>query len=195
MSKKTLSVFVLIALCVSLTVFIVMSDSPNAQNEDMPQGGETTLSLVVLDVQGILNNSDASESIKEQARILGEDYQEELAGLENKLRKSQEKILKETKDSPTEEKVKARKGFEKELVEANKQAQEKRKALEEAVNNATQELRQKILEIVAKMATEEGYDLVLSRQDVVIVGQKYDITDQVMERLNSELQEIELEVK
>lgn len=199
MNKKFLSILGVLALTVSLSVFMIMSDRPTAVEGDNAKatgevGSVEGMTLVVLDVQGVINSSDASKNIQEQATELAKEYQSELSKLEEKLKSSHKKIIDENKDKSKEDRITAARSFEKELAEANKTANEKRRALEQAVEDATQQLRIKILEIVAKMATENEYDMVLSRQNVVIVSPDFDITDDVMERLNNELKEIELKV-
>lgn len=196
--KKILPVFILIAVCVSLVTFIVLSDKPTAQEEvAAPSAGSTdgSMKIVVLDVQHLLNNSAAAESIKTQAIKLTEDFEKELQALDKELREKHKKVIEDNKNKSNEDKIKAREKFEEELKKANEKANDRREKVAKAVNTATQDLRNKILEIVAKIAPTEGYDLILTRQDVVIVSTDYDITNFIMDKLNKELDSVDLKVE
>lgn len=196
--KKILPVFILIAVCVSLVAFIVLSDKPTAQEEaSAPTAASTdgSMKIVVLDVQHLLNNSAAAESIKTQAIKLTEDFEKELQALDKELREKHKKVIEDNKNKSNEDKIKAREKFEEELKKANEKANDRREKVARAVNTATQDLRNKILEIVATIAPTEGYDLILTRQDVVIVSKDYDITNFIMDKLNKELDSVDLKVE
>ena len=57
------------------------------------------------------------------------------------------------------------------------------------------ERRDTILKITADIAKKEGFNVVVSQQSVVIVDKETNITERVMEALNSELTELKLDVK
>lgn len=194
--KKILPILILAGLCISFVTFIVMSDKPIAQ-EDIKNiaAVDGQMKIVVLDVQHLLNNSKAAESIREQAVKLTKEFEEDLKKLDTDLRAEHKKIIDDNKDKSKTDKIKAREKFEVEIKKANAKANEKREKVANAVNKATQELRNAILEIVAKEAPAKGYDLILTRGDVVIVSKEYDITSDVMAQLNDKVDTIKLEVK
>jgi Skp family chaperone for outer membrane proteins len=194
--KKILPLIVSVLVCVSLVAFIVMSDKPTAQEEGaVSQASEAAAKIVVLDVQHLLSNSLAAKDIKEQAKKLTEDFEKELKELDADLRKKHEKVIKDNKDKSNEDKVKARRQFEEELKKANDKANDRRIKLAKAVEGASQELRGQIMNIVASMAPKNGYEIVLTRQNIVIVSQKFDITSAVMDELNKEVDAIKLKVE
>lgn len=163
--------------------------------EAVAAGTASGVSIAVVDVQSLLNDSAAALDVKKQAAELRDSYQKEFEELEKNLR-GMEKDFVAQKDKLNEEQIVAkRKEFEKQLIDAQMQVKKRKKQLEEAVGKATSELRSKILEIVATMSTQRGFQLVISRNDVVIVSSELDITREVMDELNNDLKTIKLDIK
>jgi Skp family chaperone for outer membrane proteins len=152
-------------------------------------------SIAVVDVQGLLNDSRAAMSIKKQAQDLRDKYQAEFDKLEKDLRAMEADFVKRREGLSEDDIKKERIAFEEKLREAQTQVRKRRSDLETAVGEATQTLRKKILEHVAKLSTQRDYDLVISRQDVVIVSKDFDITQDIMDLLNDDLKTVELAVK
>ena len=70
----------------------------------------------------------------------------------------------------------------------------KKRLLETALVKATGSLREEILKIVAQMAEKNGYDIVLTRQNIVIVAKEFDVTQQVLDTLNANVTNIPLNI-
>ena len=85
--------------------------------------------------------------------------------------------------------------FEKKILETRKLVQERQISLEKAANKSLQTLRGEIFKIVADIAEEDGFTLVMSRQNVVLAEKSIDITERVMKRLNKSVKKIELEIE
>jgi len=152
-------------------------------------------SIAVVDVQLLLTDSNAAKSIQGQVQKEREKLQAEFSGYETKLRES-EKLLVEQRDTMTpEEFTKKRDAFQASLQETGGLVQKKKRTLENAMVKATSKLRNEILKIVAAMAEENKYDIVLTRQNIVLVAKTYDITDQVMKSVNEKVGQITLEMK
>ena len=62
--------------------------------------------------------------------------------------------------------------------------------MDKAIGSALNQLRDNIVEIVGDMATDNGYDLVISRGEVIVVAKTIDITADVMARLNKQVKSI-----
>lgn len=174
---------------------IFADDKEDKPAAPAPVAAASGVSIAVVDVQALLNDSDAAMDVKKQAAELRNSYQKEFEELEKKLR-GMEKDFVAQKDKLSEEQIVAkRKEFEKQLIDAQMQVKKRKKQLEDAVGKATDALRSKILEIVATMSTQRGYHLVISRNDVVIVSSELDVTREVLDKLNEDLKSIKLEIK
>jgi Skp family chaperone for outer membrane proteins len=54
------------------------------------------------------------------------------------------------------------------------------------------QIRQALIEVVAEVARERGATLVLSKSQVVMASSAFDITEEVMQKLNAKLPEVSL---
>lgn len=152
-------------------------------------------SMAIVDVQMILTESSAAKNIQKQLQEKRDALQKEFAQYEEKLRAS-EKALAGEKSKLDEAAFKAKRAeFEKSLVETQGLVQKKKRDLEQAVLDSTGVLREALLKIVAEISNEKKFDIVLTRQNVVIADKSLDITNQVLEKLNATLTEVPLAVK
>ncbi len=159
------------------------------------QSANEPISIAVVNIQALLNDSRAAKSIQEQVDRYRKEFQEDFLEKENDLKEREAAIAKE-RDSLSEEAFREKVAdFQKRVVEAQSVLQERRRKLDEAVSASLGELREEILKIVAEMSEQNGYDLVLSRQNVVLVERSIDISKDVMERLNQSVKKITVTVK
>ena len=151
------------------------------------EAATTGLKIAVVDVQQLMNNSKAAQSIQEQGKNLMKKYEKDMAKLEENLKASEKKVIDAQKEKNEEEFKKQFKSFQGELKESQKKAQELRVNNDKAVAEALNILRDEIVQIVDKMTVENGYDLVITRNDVVTVSRDIDITAEVMKLLDKKL--------
>ncbi len=151
-------------------------------------------SVAVVNVQKILTESKAAESIQGQAQKRRKELQEEFSKLEDSLRENEKKLLEQRASLSTEEFMKKRDDFEQKLLEARSKAQRERRTLDEALLSATNTIRGEILKVVSKLAEERGYDLVLTRQNIVLVSKSHDITEDVLGAVNKALPKLNLKL-
>lgn len=152
------------------------------------------ITIAVVDVQKILTESAAAVSIQKQVQQQREKLQAEFSGYEQKLRDNEKDLLEERNDLTPEEFKAKRDEFQKSLQETGALVQDKKRALEEGLVKATSKLRGEVLQVVAKMADERNYDIVMSRQNIVLVSKSLDITEEVMTAINSKITNISLEL-
>jgi len=152
----------------------------------------TPVNIVVVDIQQLMGASKAAKSIQSQSKSLRDKYQKQITSIEKDLKKSEEKVIEAGKAGDKEAFMKARKKFQTEVMESQKDLAELNSKLDKAVGVALNKLRDEIVEIVGDLSTDRGYDLVISRADVVIVSKEIDITAEVMKKLNSRLNTIKV---
>lgn len=146
--------------------------------------------IAVLDMQELLNSSKAAASIRSQVESRRDSYQKEIKKDEGKLRGAEKELIKQREILSNEAFVEKNKEFQKYILGAQKNINEKKYKLDKAYAQAMSKLREEIVKITAKIAAKEKYVLVLSRQQVVIVDQNTDITAQVMKELNAKVKKI-----
>lgn len=150
--------------------------------------------IAVVDVQKIMQESNASKGVSKSFETLRETYQKEISALEDKLRKSEEELRKQQTVLAPDALATKRRDFEKQVGDVQKTVQTRKKALENALNEAMAVVHKNMVEIVADVARERGANLVLARQQFVLVDTNLDVTDTVMERVNKKLPQVALNV-
>ncbi len=150
--------------------------------------------LAVVDVEKMLSESKAGKSIQTQLTNRRESFQQEFTTRENDLMNSEKDMVKKKQTMSVEEFANERKAFEKQLFETRSLFQKRRNSLDKGLGNALGELRKHIIKTTAEIAEEQNFQVVLTRDSVVIIEKEMDITDQVLARLDKNIQSINLDI-
>ncbi len=150
------------------------------------------LSIAVVDVQQLMNESKAAKSIQSQGKDLRKKYQSKISKIEDSLKSAEKKVVDAGKEQNQEKFIESRKDFQKELIESQKKLRDYNKNLDEAIAKALNELKDEIIKIVDDMTVENNYDLVITRADVINVSKNIDITADIMNKLNKSLSSIKV---
>mgnify|MGYP001268119220 CR=1 FL=1 len=174
--------FLALALaCITLLVFPVMAYAQDSK-------------IAVVDVEKILNVSKAGKSIQEQLKKRRESFQKEFSARENNLMNAEKTLVQQKSDLSPEEFAKKRKEFEKQLLETRNLFQKRRNSLDKGLGDALSTLRKNIIQVTAEVSDKNKYQVVLTRDSVVIVQKEMDITEKVLDRLNKKISNIKLDV-
>ena len=160
-----------------------------------PLQAQASSKIAVLDLQYLLSEAKAAQGIQDQVNKQRESFLKELEAQENALRDKEKSILEKAKDMSQEELEEQRVAFEKEFQEARAKAQSNKVKIERALGVAMEKLRGEMSSVVEGIAKEQGYDLVLPRQNVIVGGDDLDISKETLKRLNKKVAKIELELK
>ena len=149
--------------------------------------------IAVVDVEKVISESKAGKSIQEQLKSRREAFQKEFSDREDKLMKAEKTLVKQKTDLNADDFAKKRKEFEAQLLETRKLFQKRRNSLDKGLGKALATLRKNIIEVTASIADEKKYQVVLTRDSVVIVQKEMDITKEVLSRLNKKISKIKLD--
>lgn len=153
----------------------------------MAQDAKVPLVVAVLDVQQVMQESTAARGIQAEVERQRESFQAELAQQENALRAADQKLASERADLSQEEFVQRRQELDQQAAELRRNVQGRKEQLEQLFNNGVGQVRQALIEIVAEIAQARGITMVLSKSQVVLAANDFDITAEVMQRLNAKL--------
>lgn len=151
--------------------------------------------IAVVDVDRLLSSSKAGKSIQEQHSKKRANFQKEFSKLENKLIDAEKQLVKDKESLSPEDFAKKRQGFEKEFQETRRLFQKRRNALEKGLADAFKTLRKIIIQTTAEVSDERKFDIVLTRESVVIVNKNMDITNEVLKRMDKKISNIPLTVE
>ena len=150
--------------------------------------------IAVMDMQALLQNSTAADSIQSQLNAKRDEFQKTIQAQESELQSAEEELSRQQSVLSEDEFAKKRQEFQKQVAEFQRNVQQRRQQLDQGYANALTELRNEILELTADLSETDGIDIVLSRQQVVIADKDIDITSTVMSRLNESLIKIDVTI-
>lgn len=176
-----------ISLCFLLFMFSVLVMTPIQTKAEV--------SIAVVDVHKILTESKAAKSIKDQVKTKREGFVKEVKKAEDGLRDEQQKLVEAKDKVSKEELMKQFRSFEEKRLEARKKLQGKQQKLDEAYNKAMAKLSQSIFEVCQKIADDKKFDLVITKDNIIVGNKALDITHEVLENLNKNLPKLSLEIK
>jgi outer membrane protein len=146
-----------------------------------------TLSVIVVDVQALLQNSKAAKMVRSQIEAKRNEYTKEISRQEEALRAERDTLQRQQATMSADILNKKGREFQQKVNDLDRDVQSKRAALEKSNNEALTRIQQTMLKIIADIARQRRANLVLQRTDLVLFDQSFDVTDEVMQKLDEEL--------
>ncbi len=115
------------------------------------------------------------------------EYAKEISHAEEALRAERDALQRQQASLSAEALNKKAREFQQRVNDLDRDVQSKRAALEKSNNEALTKIQQTMLKIIADIARQRHANLVLQRTDLVLFDQSFDVTDQVMQKLDEEM--------
>ena len=160
----------------------------------VPAFAQAQSSVAIIDVQRLLLESKVGKNIQEQMKAHKDKFMADLSQKETALREEEKQLILERGTLSKEAFAKKAQKFEGKLAQARRLTQTQKKALDEAYAGAMKTVRAKLDAAVTAIASEKGYDLVLSRANVIIASDSINITDDALVRLNVAITSVNLKI-
>src|SRR5499427_8785800 len=152
-----------------------------------PTAISPNLTVLVVDVQALLQNSKAAKMVRGQIEQKRNEYTKEISGEEEKLRAERDALQRQQASlSPDALNQKGRE-FQQKVNDLERNVQGKRQALEKSNGDALQKIQEEMLKIIADIAKQRKSNLVFQRSDLVLFDQAFDVTDEVMQKLDEQM--------
>lgn len=148
--------------------------------------------FATVNTQEILNKSTAAQSLKTQAEAKVKEFQAALKTKSDALSKEEADLAKQRsvmKQEAFEEKAKA---FRAKATEAQKDAQDKKAAIDKALSTGFAEIQKTFLDIAAGIAKEKGYKAIVTFSALAYADPSIDISEEVLKQLNAKLPKVTL---
>lgn len=143
--------------------------------------------VAVVNIQKIMKDSKAANTIRSQVQAKQKAYQTELDKKEKELQKEDQELAKQRNVLSQEAFQEKYAAFRKKAMEAQQEVRVKRGSLEKGLAKALGDIQNKVTEIVSQVAKEKNFDVAISGNLVLYTAAKNDITDEVLSRLNRDL--------
>lgn len=159
--------------------------APTLSAPMLPAG--QNLNIMVVDVQALLQNSKAAKMVRSQIEQKRTEYTKEISHEEEALRAQRDALQRQQNSLTPEALSKKGREFQQRVSDLDRNVQGKRQALEKSNNEALSKIQQEMLKIIADIAKQRKANLVFQRTDLVLFDRGFDVTDEVMQKLDEQM--------
>jgi outer membrane protein len=160
---------------------------PKAAPPPPPLPVSQNLNVIVVDVQALLQESKAAKMVRAQVEQKRSEYSKEISREEEVLRAQRDALQRQQASLSPDALNRKGREFQQKVNELDLSVQAKRQALEKSNNDALSKIQQEMLKIIADIAKERKSNLVLQRADLVLFDRSFDVTDEVMQKLDEQM--------
>jgi len=153
----------------------------------VPSPGTTGLSILVVDVQSLLQNSKSAKMVRQQIEQKRAEYAKDISKQEETLRQERDTLQRQQSSLSAEALNQKGREFQQKVNELDKNVQGKRQALERSNVEALEKIQEAMLKIITDIAKERKANLVFQRSELVLFDQGFDVTDEVLQKLDEQL--------
>ena len=149
-----------------------------------PLASAQSMRVAVVDTQRAVMETEDGLRAQATLKKLFEKRQRELDQKQKDLQKEREDLEKNRAQINTEAMAKRVENWQREMAQVQAVFVEYNKELQQKQNELTQPIVQKTVGIIRRLATQEGFDLVLERQAATYFRADLDLTDRVITLYN-----------
>ena len=153
----------------------------------VPLPAAQNLTVMVVDVQALLQESKAAKMVRAQIEQKRSEYAKEISQEEEMLRSERDALQRQQASLSPDALNKKGREFQQKVNELDRSVQAKRQALEKSNNDALSKIQQQMLKIITDIAKERRANMVLQRTELVLFDRGFDVTDEVMQKLDEQM--------
>jgi len=161
--------------------------SPPAPASPEPSAAPQNLIVMVVDVQALLQNSKAAKMVRSQIEQKRSEYTKEISHQEEVLRAERDALQRQQASLSADALNQKGREFQQKVNDLEKNVQGKRQALEKSNGEALSKIQEEMLKIIADIAKQRKSNLVFQRSDLVLFDQNFDVTDEVLQKLDEQM--------
>jgi outer membrane protein len=145
------------------------------------------LIVMVVDVQALLQNSKAAKMVRSQIEQKRNEYTKEISHQEESLRAERDALQRQQASMSADALNQKGREFQQKVNDLERNVQGKRQALEKSNGDALSKIQEEMLKIIADIAKQRKANLVFQRADLVLFDQSFDVTDEVLQKLDEQM--------
>jgi outer membrane protein len=168
---------------------LMFCPAPYAEAQQTPQSpaAPPTLNVLVVDVQSLLQNSKSAKMVRQQIEQKRGEYAKEISQQEEGLRRERDALQRQQASLSADALNKKGREFQQKVNELDRSVQTKRQTLEKSNAEALESIQSVILKIITEIAKDRKANLVFQRSELVLFDNSFDVTDQVLLKLDEQL--------
>jgi Skp family chaperone for outer membrane proteins len=148
--------------------------------------------IAVIDMQKIMRESEAVQSIQAQIDQQRTKYQARLSEKEKEIRAANEELMRKRSTLPSQTFQEKRRNLEEQVSQLQREIKNSKRQLDQNYSEAMRKVQEKLVSIVRRIAHQRELDMVLGKATVVIVRPELEITQQAITRLNDAMPSVDV---
>ena len=149
--------------------------------------GPSNLTIMVVDVQSLLQNSKSAKMVRQQIEEKRNEYAKDISHQEEGLRQERDALQRQQSSLSADALNQKGREFQQKVNELDRNVQGKRQALERSNAEALEKIQEAMLKIITDIAKDRKANLVFQRSELVLFDQGFDVTDEVLRKLDEQL--------
>jgi len=150
------------------------------------------MKIGVVDINSVMGQSTAIIKIRAVIDEENQKFQKTIEAEQTELRAAEEDLNNKRSVLDEEEFNRRLKAFENRVIVLQQKVQRQRQGFDVALKEANDQIRQLLLKIISEIATEEGYALVMQKQNVVLFETEIDMSPEALSRLNERTKDMKI---
>lgn len=151
--------------------------------------------VAVVDVKQVMDESVAAKAAQKEIASIKDKYLDEIKASDKKLQDRRKELLDQKKVMDEKTFNKKVSEFESKVQQERVAAAKKQKIVEAAFVKSLELIRDETLKIVAEIAKDKNYDLVMPTSQLLYSNSGADITDEVLKKINERLTKVNINIK
>jgi len=152
-----------------------------------PAAGQPPLTITVVDVQALLQNSKSAKMVRQQIEQKRAEYAKEISHQEETLRQERDALQRQQSSLSADALNQKGREFQQKVNDLDRNVQGKRQSLERSNAEALEKIQEVMLKIITDIAKDRKANLVFQRSELVLFDQNFDVTDEVLQKLDEQL--------
>jgi Skp family chaperone for outer membrane proteins len=173
-------------------VFLLLSISAEGVAQSK---AEEPLVVAVVDVQRILRDAAASNSIRDAINEARVQFEAEIESEGKALKQEEEQLRRQQSILAPEAFDEKRRDLERRYADLRRRSQEAGSRLARARNEALESLRKEMAVVLTSLMEERGITMTLARKNVLVYDERLNITEAVLKQLDARLPRIEVVIE
>lgn len=149
--------------------------------------------IAVVQVQTIMSEAKAAQSIQQQIEQQRSQYQAEISAEEIRLRELEQELARQRSVLSPEAYAGKRREFEDQVATVQRSVQDRRRALDKAYGEGLRLVQEELTAVIGEIAQEQGITLVLPVSQTLFAETALRITPEALKRLDERLPAVKLE--
>lgn len=150
------------------------------------------MKIGVVDINGVMGQSAAMIKIRAVIDEENQKYQQTIEAEQNELRSAEEDLNAQRLVLDEAEFSRRVEAFQNRVIVLQQKVQRQRQSFDLALKEANDQVRQLLLKVISEIATEEGFALVMQKQNVVLFETDIDISAEALRRLNERTKDMKI---